>query len=114
MKVVNNGQEASGQPSTRQMTAEDLVPPDVEGHGTARLACVLEVVVVHPRTTPAGLPWAVIDGLWSTFALRCVVFPTQWASLTAHPRPGDVIDILGAIAFRDGSPVFRVLKLQVQ
>lgn len=86
---------------------QDLFNQAADG---AAVSLSMKVLRVIPKTTPDGLPWAIIDGVWRGHQLRCVAFPTVWASVD-KAQPGDVAFIQGTLSRRDGRAVVRVLDL---
>ena len=81
-----------------------------EGAAGASVSLSMRVKHVSQRTTTDGIPWAVIAGVWRGHQLKCVAFPTVWASID-RAQAGDVAVIEGTLARRDGHAVILVRDL---
>ena len=92
---------------------QPLRPQDLfdEAANGAAVALSMKVLRVIPRTTTAGMPWAIVDGVWRAHHLRLVAFPTVWASVQKKPQPGDTAIAHGTLSRREGRTVVRVLHL---
>lgn len=93
--------------SPQPLRPQTLFDPAADGVAVSLSMKVLRVI---PRTTTDGIPWAIIDGVWRGHQLRCVAFPTVWASVE-KAQPGDVAVIQGTLSRKDGRAVVRVLDL---
>lgn len=73
----------------------------------ASVSLSMRVEHVSHRMTTDGIPWAVIAGMWHRHQLKCVAFPTIWASVD-RPKAGEVAVIEGSLARRDGHALILV------
>ena len=99
-------------PTAGAHPAQPLRPRDLfdEAADGAAVSLSMKVSRVIPRTTTAGIPWALFDGVWRGHQLRCVLFPTVWATVE-NAQSGDVAVIQGILSRRDGRAVVMVLDL---
>ena len=106
MTDMPNPGAPSGQ-SPQPLRPRDFSDQAADG---AAVSLSLRVLRVIPRTTAEGIPWAILDGVWHGHQLRCVAFPTVWASVEKTQR-GDVAIIQGTLSRREGRVIVRVLDL---
>jgi hypothetical protein len=106
MTSMSNSGAPPGQ-SPQPLRPRDLFDQAADG---AAVSLSMKVLRVIPRTTTEGIPWAIVDGVWRGYQLRCVAFPTVWGSVEQAQR-GDVAIIQGTLSPRDGRAVIRVLDL---
>ena len=92
--------EASQGARIRPLRPSDLFDQAAEG---AAISLSIRVLRVIPRTTTAGLPWAIVDGAWRGHELRCVAFPAVWAQVE-KPQPRDLAVIQGTTPAPPGVP----------
>lgn len=89
------------------LSATHLADPTTDGipvHLWAR------VTRIEPRMTSQDLPWAILHLTGQHLKVRGLVFPNQWDA--APPlNVGQLCSVFGTLAFRDGDPVLRVLRI---
>lgn len=92
--------------------ARPLGPRDLFDEATSGDAVTVSTRTrfIELKSTKAGDPWAVLEGGWRGHRLRCVVFPTLWATVE-QPAPGDAVIVCGQLRFREGQPAIWVQEL---
>ena len=92
---------------TRPLRPRDLFDEATSGEA---VTVSMRTRFVDLKSTKAGDPWAVLEGRWRGHRLRCVAFPTLWATVEP-PAPGDAVIVRGQLRFRDGQPAIWVQEL---